>query len=62
MTITFELGWWVIPTVITIVAVIWALFFVDDGGGWFSGLANVFALIPALAVSAIAWIIAGFLK
>ena len=62
MTFTFTLAWWVIPTVISVVGLIWALWIVDDGGGMFSGLSNLFALVPVLAVSAIAWAIAAFLK
>ncbi len=62
MTFTFTLAWWVIPTVITVVGLIWALWIVDDGGGLFSGLGNLFALVPVLALSAIAWAIAAFLK
>lgn len=55
MTITIA-AWW-IPTAITLIGVIWALFIVDDGGGMFSGIGNLIALVPVSVVSAIAWII-----
>ena len=60
--ITITLTWWMLPTFITVAGICWALFYVDDGGGMFSGLGNLFALIPVLAVSCISWIIAAFLK
>jgi hypothetical protein len=53
--ITF--GIWVIPTLITIGAIIWATFIVDSGSGYGAGLPNVFALVPALAVSLVSWIV-----
>lgn len=55
MTITIA-AWW-IPTAITLIGVIWALFIFDDGGGMFSGIGNLLALVPVSVVSAIAWII-----
>ena len=62
MSITFTLAWWWIPTAITVAGLIWALLIVDDGGGYLSGIGNLFALVPVLAVSAIAWAIAGAIK
>lgn len=53
--------WWIIPSFITLVAVGWALFIVEDSGT-FSGLKNIFALIPALLVSLISWVIGAFFK
>jgi len=60
MILTF--AWWWIPLMITVAGVFWAIFIVDDGGGVFSGLGNLLALVPVLVVSCVAWIIAGFLK
>lgn len=60
MTITLA-AWWV-PTLITVAGIAWALFWVDDGGGFLSGLDNLMALIPALAVSLVAWIVYAVLK
>jgi hypothetical protein len=61
MTITFA-AWW-IPTIITVAGLVWALFIYDDGAsGWFSGLGNVFMLIPVLVVSIISWIIYAIFK
>jgi hypothetical protein len=60
ITITF--GTWMIPTAITALGLIWALFIVKDSPGYFSGLSNLFALIPVLFVSCIAWILWGVFK
>lgn len=60
MTITFAAYW--IPLAITLIGVFWALFIVDGGSGMFSGLANMFALVPVSIVSAIAWIIWAIFK
>jgi hypothetical protein len=57
ITITF--GSWLIPTAITLLTLLWAVFVVGDGEGYLSGLPNVIALIPALSASTIAWIIWG---
>ena len=62
MTFTLAFAWWWIPAAITFCGLVWALFIVDDGGGMFSGLGNILALAPVLAISAIAWAIAGALK
>ena len=62
MTFTLTFAWWWIPALITVAGVIWALFIVDDGGGYLSGIGNMFALVPALVVSCLAWIIAGVFK
>jgi hypothetical protein len=60
MTITFAM-WW-IPTIITAIALFWAMFIVDDGGGYMSGLSNIFALIPALFISCVSWIVYAIFK
>ena len=62
MTFSFTLSWWLIPAWITVLGLIWALWIVDDGGGMFSGISNIFALVPVLAISSIAWAVAAFLK
>lgn len=54
--------WWVIPTIITVVGVVWAIFIYDDGDGYLSGIGNLFMLAGALGVSCVAWIIAAILK
>lgn len=61
MTFTLTFAWWWIPAAITAAGLIWA-FNSDDGSGWFSGLAAMFNVMLVLAVSGIAWAIAGFLK
>lgn len=55
------LHWWVIPSIITAVGLVWAAT-LDDGGGISSGLGNLLALVPVSVVSAVAWIIAAILK
>ena len=61
MEIQFMLHWWVIPSVITAVGIVWAAT-LDDGGGLFGGLGNLLALVPVSVVSAVAWIIGAVLK
>ncbi len=58
---TIILTWWMIPTLITLAGLFWALVVVrqDLMDGF---LANIFALIPVFAVSLVAWIVAGDLK
>ena len=60
--ITLSFYGWMIPSLITIAALVWALFIYDDGGGYLSGLGNMFMLVPALGVSLISWIIYAILK
>ena len=60
MTITFSIVW--IPTIITVGSLFLALFIVEDDGGWFVGLSNIIALIPALFISMLSWIIYSFFK
>lgn len=58
--ITITIGSWIIPLIITILSVCWALFYVDNIDGY--GVTNVLALIPALFISLIVWIIWGVFK
>lgn len=51
-----------IPILITICSIGYAIFVHKDGPGYFSGLENILLLIPALFVSMISWIIWGVLK
>ena len=60
MTITFSIVW--VPIILTIVPIIWALFIVDSGHGIGAGLGNALALIPALFISMLSWIIYSFFK
>jgi hypothetical protein len=59
MMMTFTIGTWIIPTLITIISIVWAYIWgmKDDNGGYLSGLGVIFALVPALFVSCVAWII-----
>lgn len=62
MTFTITYAWWWIPAIITLAGIIWAIFIVDDGGGFMSGIGNLLAMVPVLVVSCIAWAIAGAWK
>lgn len=53
---TIEVPLWTVPTFTTIISIFWALYYVDKGKGYFSGLDNVLALIPAMFISLISWI------
>lgn len=55
MHIDFILQWWMIPTLITIIGIAYAVFQEDDWKG-------ILLMIPVLFVSLISWIIAGILK
>jgi len=59
MTITIT--WWMIPTIITISGILYALTY-DDGGGYLSGIGNMILLVPILCISLVSWIIAAILK
>lgn len=62
MTIELSL-WWIIPALITVLGIVWALCIHDDGtSGFLSGLGNLLMLIPVLGASLVAWIIAAVLK
>lgn len=50
MTIT--LGWWLLPTIITIAAFVWA--FSDSEAG---DIAGAFLLLGAMVVSLFAWVL-----
>ena len=61
MTFTITISWWMIPTLITVVGVVYALFIHKDTG-MFAGIGNLLLLSPVLGVSLIAWIIAAIWK
>lgn len=62
MTLTIELTWWLVPTIITVISLAWALFWPADDGGYLGGIVRLFMLIPALCLIALAWIIGAALK
>lgn len=62
MTMTITLALWWIPTLISCVALFWAIIVVDGGDGYMSGLNNILALVPALFVSCISWIVYAIFK
>lgn len=59
---TLAISWWMIPSMITIVGILWAIYGHKDGGSYLSGIGNLLLLIPVLAISLVAWIIAALLK
>lgn len=61
--ISLSISWWMIPSIVSIVGVWWALFWVGrNDTSLFSGLGSLLALVPVLLVSCVSWIIAGVLK
>lgn len=63
MTITLTLSWWMLPTLVTVAGLIWALFIYDDGAkSYGAGIGNLVMLIPVMAVSLVVWIIAAIVK
>ena len=61
MTIT--LTWWVIPTAITIICLLFAVYLPTDSDGYGGdGLILLLRLIPALLISMISWIFTAILK
>lgn len=62
MTITISFSWWMIPTLVTVLSMLWALYWPADDSGLGGGIVRLFMLVPALAVSLIAWVIFAILK
>lgn len=62
MTITLAIAWWHIPATVTVLAVLWTMFWPADDSGFFGGIARLFMALPVLIVSLLAWAIAGFFK
>lgn len=60
MTITFDA--WIIPAVITVGGLIYALFVYDDGDWLGSGIGNALMLIPVLFISLISWVLYAVFK
>ena len=55
---TIIIGWWAIPTVVTLLGLFWALVIIDDdGGGFLNGISNLLALVPVSIISAIFWVV-----
>ncbi len=60
LTLTFP--YWLIPTIITVVCYVYAIYIYDDGNGYLSGVGNLFMLIPASIISLISWIVYAIFK
>lgn len=61
--LTLSFPYWLIPTLITIACYVYAIYIYDDGSsGYFSGIGNMFMLIPASIISLISWIIYAVFK
>lgn len=61
-TFTLTLSWWLLPVLITIVALWWAMTKEKFTGRWGQGIETIFYLVPALAVSCVSWIVYAILK
>lgn len=59
---TLSIAWYVIPTIISIVALAWAFFWPADRDGALGAFTTLFMLLPAIVVIAIAWGVAAILK
>lgn len=61
MTFVIEIGWWLIPLAISILAFLWAVVATPRSNpgyyGYGSAIAGLFTYVPALIVSLIAWLI-----
>jgi hypothetical protein len=66
MSITIALAaWWVVPTVITLIAFIWWLYVAREefsDSGLFSGLGAIFYAVPALLLCLFAWFVGALCK
>ena len=62
--INLSFHWWLVPLLLTVlVFVVWKIYDnVTDTGGFMGGIGGIFAMIPALAVVAVIWVVAAFLK
>ncbi len=59
MSFTLTFAWWWIPTIVTILALLWAFFWPADRDGIAGGMTLIIMLVPALFVIAVAWAVAG---
>jgi hypothetical protein len=59
MSFTITLGWWTIPTIITICMLLWAMWCSRDDS---YGIGVLLFGGAAAFVSCIAWMVAGFMK
>ena len=60
MSIEISAYW--IPIFFTVAPIFCAIFLVDSGHGIGAGISNVLALVPALFISMLSWIIYAVLK
>ncbi|TXN08965.1 hypothetical protein FV222_00400 [Methylobacterium sp. WL103] len=58
MTLSITLGWWLLPSLLTVLALTWAFWERStDHTGYLSGLAILFRLVVAVIVSLMIWIV-----
>jgi len=62
MQFTLTLAWWHLPTIITVLALAWALFWPVDDSGYLGGIQHIFMLIPALVIISLAWALGAIFK
>jgi len=61
--LTVSFPYWLIPTIITIVGFVYAIYIYDnDSNDYFAGMGNIFLLVPVSIISMISWIIYAVFK
>jgi len=60
--LTLIFPYWLIPTIITIVCYVYALYIYDDNTEYGRGMDNLLMLIPAFIISLISWIVYAIFK
>jgi hypothetical protein len=63
MSIQFTIQlWWAIPSLFTVASVFAAFYCTRNDNGYLGGISTLMFLIPALAVSTVAWVIGAVCK
>lgn len=57
-----HLGWWIIPTAITVLAIWWPFHMARKDDGLFGGFTLVLFSVPALALIAVTWLLVAVFK
>ena len=54
---TFTLGWWALPTIITVALFVWSGWYTDKSRDYAPDLTGLFRGVVAIIVSLVAWLI-----
>ena len=54
--------WWLIPLIVTLASLAWAITRDTSGDGWLSGVSKLFYVCVAAFVSTVAWAVFGVWK